>query len=134
MPAFATWRALTILVTAMAVLGPLSLIVYQSLLTAPFFDPAKQVGLGAYEFIFHDEDFWKALRNSLMISTGMTLIAVPLGSLLAFVMERTDLPGKRWIEPMLLVPSRCANQLNSACTSATAGGAASDQQQTGDRP
>src|SRR4029079_5886682 len=36
---------------------------------------------------------------------GMTLIAVPLGAVLAFVMERTDFPGKRWIEPMLLVPS-----------------------------
>src|SRR5437773_9687042 len=35
----------------------------------------------------------------------MTLIAVPLGAVLAFVMERTDFPGKRWIEPMLLVPS-----------------------------
>src|SRR3954462_9914976 len=105
LPAFATWRALTILVTAMAVLGPLSLILYQSLLTAPFFDPSKQLGLGAYEFIFRDADFWKALRNSLLISTGMTLIAVPLGALLAFVMERTDLPGKRWVEPLILVPS-----------------------------
>ncbi len=35
----------------------------------------------------------------------MTLIAVPLGAVLAFVMERTDFPGKRWLEPMLLVPS-----------------------------
>ena len=40
-----------------------------------------------------------------MIATGMTLIAVPLGALLAFVMERTDLPGKRWFEPLILVPS-----------------------------
>jgi iron(III) transport system permease protein len=105
LPAFATWRALTILVTATAVLGPLSLILYQSLLTAPFFDASKQVGLGAYEFIFRDPDFWKALRNSLLISTGMTVIAVPLGGLLAFVMERTNLPGKRWFEPFILVPS-----------------------------
>ena len=35
----------------------------------------------------------------------MTLIAVPLGALLAFVMERTDLPAKRWLEPLILVPS-----------------------------
>src|SRR5262245_46719195 len=105
LPAFVTWRALTILVTATAVLGPLSLIVYQSLLTAPFFDASKQVGLGAYDFIFHDEDFWKALRNSLIIAAGMTAIAVPLGGLLAFVMQRTDLPGKRWFEPLILVPS-----------------------------
>jgi iron(III) transport system permease protein len=105
LPAFMTWRALTILVTATAVLGPLSLIVYQSLLSAPFFEPSKEIGFGAYDFIFHDEDFWKALRNSLMVATGMTLIAVPLGALLAFVMQRTDLPGKRWFEPLILVPS-----------------------------
>src|SRR5438046_8437559 len=92
LPEFATWRALTILVTATAVLGPLSLIVYQSLLTAPFFDASKEVGVGAYEFIFKDEDFWKAGLNSILIATGMTLIAVPLGGLLAFIMERTDLP------------------------------------------
>ena len=34
----------------------------------------------------------------------MTVIAVPLGAMLAFLMERTDLPGQRWIEPLLLVP------------------------------
>jgi iron(III) transport system permease protein len=104
-PPFLTWRALTILVTASAVLGPLFLILYQSFLTAPFFDPTKHVGIGAYEFIFADADFWHALKNSVLIAAGMTVIAVPLGSLLAFVMERTDLPGKRWFEPLILVPS-----------------------------
>jgi len=102
---FFTWRALTILTTAVAVLGPLSLIVYQSLLTAPFFDARKTAGFGAYAFVFADEDFWKALRNSVVIAGGMTLIAVPLGAILAFVMERTDLPFKRWFEPLILVPS-----------------------------
>jgi iron(III) transport system permease protein len=98
-------RALTILITAAAVLAPLSLIVYQSLLSAPFFDAVKNVGVDAYQFIFSDPDFWSALTNSLLIAAGMTLIAVPLGGILAFVMERTDFPGKRWIEPMVLVPS-----------------------------
>src|SRR5689334_5236013 len=98
-------RGLTIALTAAVVLAPLSLIVYQSLLTAPFFDAAKKVGVEAYAFIFSDPDFWSALVNSLLIAAGMTLIAVPLGGVLAFVMERTDFPGKRVIEPLLLVPS-----------------------------
>jgi iron(III) transport system permease protein len=98
-------RALTILVMAAAVIAPLSLILYQSFLSAPFFDAKKTYGLDAYAFIFADPDFWSALRNSLMLAAGMTAIAVPLGAVLAFVMERTDLPAKRWIEPMLLVPS-----------------------------
>ena len=104
-PAFLTWRALTILVTASAVLGPISLIVYQSFLTAPFFDARKTLGLAAYAYVFTDGDFWSALKNSVLIATGMTVIAVPLGAILAFVMERTDLPGKRWFEPLILVPS-----------------------------
>jgi iron(III) transport system permease protein len=98
-------RALTIFVTAAAVLGPLSLILYQSFLSAPFFDARKQFSLGAYAFVFADSDFWHAGWNSILIASGMTLIAVPLGALLAFVMERTDLPGKRWMEPLILVPS-----------------------------
>src|SRR5258706_12869490 len=104
-PSFPCWRYLDILVTACAVLGPLSLIFYQSFRSAPFFVPIKTVGIGAYQFIFADSDFWHAVKNSVLIAAGMTVIAVPLGSLLAFVMERTDLPGKRWFEPLILVPS-----------------------------
>ena len=98
-------RALTIAVTGVAVLSPLLLILYQSFLTAPFFDVHKAVSVDAYAFIFKDSDFWQAGLNSVLIATGMTLIAVPLGALLAFVMERTDLPGKRWLQPLILVPS-----------------------------
>src|SRR5437667_9994065 len=98
-------RALTIVVTAAAVLAPLSLILYQSFLTAPFFDERKAAGVGAYAFIFADPDFGQSFLNSVAIAITMVVISVPLGALLAFVMERTDLPAKRWIEPLLLVPS-----------------------------
>src|SRR5437899_1661177 len=77
-------RGLTILVTAAAVLAPLSLIFYQSFLTAPFFDARKTAGFEAYEFIFADPDFWVASLNSVILATMMVVIAVPTGSLLAF--------------------------------------------------
>lgn len=97
-------RALVIFLTALAVFLPLGLVFYQSFLTAPFFMPKKDVGLGAYAFIFADPDFWSASINSLAIATGMGLIAVPLGGILAFLMVRTDLPGRGWIEPLLMIP------------------------------
>ena len=34
----------------------------------------------------------------------MALIAVPLGAVLAFLMVRTDVPGREWLEPVILVP------------------------------
>jgi len=89
--------------TALAVFLPLGLIVYQSLLNAPFFMPHAVSG-GAFAFIFADSDFWDAFQNSLVIAASMALISVPLGGILAFLMVRTDLPGRRWIEPLLLIP------------------------------
>ena len=76
-----------------------------ALLSAPFFEANKELGLDAYRFVFADADFWQAFKNSFIIAAGMTLIAVPLGGLLAFVMERTDIAGRAWLEPLLLVPS-----------------------------
>lgn len=102
LPGLVRW--LVIGITVLAVLLPLAMIAYQSLLSAPFFMPNKALSLDAYRFVFDDPDFWFALRNSLLIATGMVGIAIPLGALLAFLMVRTDLPGRRWIEPLLLTP------------------------------
>ncbi|UXY17151.1 iron ABC transporter permease [Chitiniphilus purpureus] len=97
-------RWLVLGLTTLVVAVPLALIVYQSLLNAPFFMPNKALSLDAYRFVFADPDFWSALRNSVVIASGMLLISVPLGAVLAFLMTRTDLPGRRWLEPMLLTP------------------------------
>jgi iron(III) transport system permease protein len=101
---FLLFRFATIAITASAVLAPIGLIVFQSFLDGPFF--AKKVGLSleAYQFVFEDDDFWEALWTSIGVSTGMTAIAVPLGVVLAFLMVRTDMPGKRVLEPLVLVP------------------------------
>ncbi len=96
-------RTSVIGLTALAVFLPLGLIFYQSFLDAPFFMPHK-IGIGAFEFIFADGDFWDSLENSLIIATAMVVIAVPLGGILAFLMVRTDLPGRTCMETLLLIP------------------------------
>ena len=93
-----------IISTALAIFLPIGLLMYQSMLDAPFFQPEKAAGLDAYRFIFDDPDFSRSFLNSLYIASGMGVIAVPLGTILAFLMVRTDLPGRRWLEPVLLIP------------------------------
>ncbi|HET9716927.1 MAG TPA: iron ABC transporter permease [Pseudolabrys sp.] len=100
----ALYRLLVLGVTTVVVLAPLSLVAYQSFLTAPFFDRSAQIGLLAYSFVFADPDFWQAFRTTLIVAAGMAGIAVPLGALLAFLMVRTDVPGRRHLEPLILVP------------------------------
>lgn len=97
-------RGIVVAITALAIYVPLSLIIIQSFLSAPFFMPDKVFNLDAFHFIFADPDFPKALKSGLILAAGLAIIAVPLGSILAFLMSRTDLPGRHWIEPLILVP------------------------------
>jgi iron(III) transport system permease protein len=97
-------RATVILLLGLAVLVPLGLIAYQSLLTGPFFLPANTFSLDAFRFVFDDPDFYVAFKNSAFIALGMALIAVPFGGVLAFLLVRCDLPGSRWLEPLVLIP------------------------------
>ena len=98
------YRFAIIAVTAVAVLAPLSLVFYQSFLTAPFFAADAKLSLSAYRFVFADEDFAVAFGTTLLLAACMTMIAVPLGAILAFLMVRTNLPGRQWLEPVILVP------------------------------
>lgn len=90
-------RGIVAVLTCTAIFLPLFLIFYQSFLSAPFFMPGKEVGLDAFRFIFDDPDFAVAFKNGLLLAAGLAAIAVPLGGMLAFLMVRTDLPGRGWI-------------------------------------
>jgi iron(III) transport system permease protein len=97
-------RAAGVAAVALVVLAPLALILYQSFLDAPFFMPTAAFSNDAYEYVLTDSDFHSALITTVMIAVGMTVIAMPLGGILAFLVSRTDLPARRFVEPMLLVP------------------------------
>src|SRR5215471_15790271 len=97
-------RAPTVLVLAALVLLPVGIVVYQSFLDEPFCAPVARLSLSSYEFILGEPDFKRAFLTTLALAAGMTAIAVPLGAVLAFLVVRTDLPGKSFIEPALLVP------------------------------
>lgn len=44
------------------------------------------------------------LSNTLLVGAGATLLAVPLGALMALVLVRIDTPGRRLLEPLVLLP------------------------------
>jgi iron(III) transport system permease protein len=97
-------RLPTVIILPVLVLLPVGVVVYQSFLDEPFFAPAARLSLESYRFILAEPEFARAFLTSLALAAGMTAIAVPFGGILAFLVVRTDLPGKSWIEPALLVP------------------------------
>ena len=97
-------RIAVVLITGCAVLLPLVIVFYQSLLDAPFFQPSAKLSLAAFQFVLTDGDFHRAFLTTAIVAFGMTILAVPLGSALAFLLVRTDLPGRKWLEPVVLIP------------------------------
>jgi iron(III) transport system permease protein len=100
-----TWLRLpTLAILVVLILLPVGVVVYQSVLDEPFFAPNARLSLESYAFILGEPDFARAFISSFVLAAGMTAIALPLGGVLAFLVVRTDLPGKSLIEPALLVP------------------------------
>ena len=78
---FSIPRAAVVAITAVVVLAPVLLILWQSFLSAPFFNPAHHASLGAYAFIFEDRDFLVIDKPSGVAShggSGVTFGAIEL--------------------------------------------------------
>ena len=97
-------RVAVVAATAVVILLPVGILLHQSLLDGPFFQASSRRSLEAFRFVLRDPDFFRALWTTAALAIGMTAIAVPGGALLAFALVRTDLPGRRWLEPLVLVP------------------------------
>jgi iron(III) transport system permease protein len=54
--------------------------------------------------LFADPHFYQAAANTLICGAGATIISGALGLGLAWVVSRTDMPGRRWFEIFNLVP------------------------------
>ncbi len=54
--------------------------------------------------LFADPRFFQAARNTVVCGLGATLMSCALGLGLAWVVSRTDMPGRRWFEIFNLVP------------------------------
>lgn len=48
--------------------------------------------------------FYKPLLRTLFIAVMVAITAIPLGGLLAWLLVKTDVPGKKWISRLMMVP------------------------------
>jgi iron(III) transport system permease protein len=47
---------------------------------------------------------WTPLWNTLVTSIGISVLALSIGALLAWLVVRTDLPGRKWISTVAIIP------------------------------
>ena len=63
-------------------------------LARPFGLPQQGIQWQNYTSILQNPAFWNALKNSLLITIGVTLLNVSLASMLAFIFSRVDFRGR----------------------------------------
>jgi iron(III) transport system permease protein len=88
---------LVLAAVALCVVFPLLLIALQSLQVAPPGQPARY-GLDGWRAAVGEPGLRAALVNTLTVTFARQLISLPLAVLIAWLLARTDLPGRSWIE------------------------------------
>ena len=88
---------LLLLLVGSVVLFPILLIGYQSF-TVPVAPGQTVLGLDGWQAVFTESSLRTAVSNTLLLIFTRQIIALPLAVLMAWVIARTDLPGRNWFE------------------------------------
>ncbi len=91
-------------IVAAAVLLPLFTLLVSSFLVLDSLGFDTQWGLDNYRLLFTDRVIPKAFLNTLIVSTGSTVLATFFGVSLAWINARTNCPGRDRLEPYNLIP------------------------------
>ncbi len=102
-PAWALHWATWLLVVALIV-GPFVPLLYASLRDRPLYEAGGVLTVQPYRQLFGDSAFWDAWGNTLMFASLTTVMAVLGGALVAILVTRTDLAGRKTLGRLILLP------------------------------
>jgi iron(III) transport system permease protein len=88
---------LLLLLVATVVLFPLALIIFQSF-TVPIAPGQTELGLAGWQAVFSESSLRIAIGNTLSLVLARQVVALPLAVVMAWIIARTDLPGRDWFE------------------------------------
>jgi iron(III) transport system permease protein len=95
-----------IVLIAYLVLVPLAILVYSSFKASTTQLPFQVPGfsLSNFSHVFESSHFGSVALNTAVYVVGSLLLALVLATSLAYLLERTDIPGRRFLAPMALAP------------------------------
>jgi len=86
------------------VIGPFVPLLYASFRDRPLYEPGGVFKVEPYREVLSDPAFWHAARNTFEYAAITTVLAVLGGALVAILVTRTDLPGRRAFGALVLLP------------------------------
>jgi iron(III) transport system permease protein len=105
-PTWLTWQktlpGLAVLIGIALIASPFLATVVRSVFAGPESDLA--VSGNNFAALFQDQRFYRALTNTLIAGTGATIVSCVFGLGLAWIVARSDIPGRSWFDTLNLVP------------------------------
>lgn len=86
------------------ILGPIVPVVWASLWSTPLYEAGGGLTLANYRDLLTDPAWWAAVRNSVTFAVLTTGGSVVIGTAMAVLFLRTDLPGRRLFGAAALLP------------------------------
>jgi iron(III) transport system permease protein len=97
--AMGLWHWIVFITVCLAVVTPLVFLVLGSFSLAelPTEFSLANMGFENYEEVWWDPDTYRVFNNTVIYTTGATAVGITLAAGLAWLVERTNIPGKIWI-------------------------------------
>jgi iron(III) transport system permease protein len=97
-------QLLTWALVVVAVVGPFLPLLYASFRDRPLYEHGGVFSTTGYRQVLGDSAFWHAALNTLQYAVETTALAVIGGAAIAILVARTDLPGRRVLGKLILLP------------------------------
>jgi iron(III) transport system permease protein len=95
-----TLPGLAVLIGVILVAGPFVATIVRSMVA----EPANSVSLENFAGLLSDQRFRAAVLNTLITGTGATILSCVFALGLAWIVARTDTPGRKWFDTLNVVP------------------------------
>ena len=91
------------LIAGGAIITPVIVVLVRSVTTGKL---GAAIGFSAENYlrVFADQQIWSLLNNSILYAAGSAALGTGIGAMLAWIVARTNTPGKRLVELMPLYP------------------------------
>ncbi|HUC97314.1 MAG TPA: iron ABC transporter permease [Candidatus Polarisedimenticolaceae bacterium] len=91
------------LIAGGAIITPVIIVLLRSVTTGKL---GAAIGFSAENYlrVFADRQIWSLLNNSILYAAGSAALGTGIGAMLAWIVARTNTPGKRLVELMPLYP------------------------------
>ncbi len=93
-----------VIITAVLVLFPAWPLFVQAFEDKPLYDSAKQLTLANVVRTLSSGELWSVVGTTAVYGVLSTVLAVALGTALALLITRTDMPGKGIVSSLVLIP------------------------------